>query len=392
MSWRYLVLPFSLLAVIAAALILVVNSNGCEQESEPDALHRPEPTPEEMTAWACAGGDWTHRSAWSFDYSGQPIELWRYELGQRSLAEPVAAGGLVFLAGESGAVAALDAATGQARWTAELDGPVRGAPAVDDERVYLTLGRGGVAALDLADGATVWRTELPDNADVGPVPYGNLLYQADESGALSALDRLTGELIWRVETGAPLLSLPAVDAERVYIADQAGVVIALGRSDGAEHWRVQLESGAYGGVTLGDQTLHVAVRSGQLAALRCSDGSLAAQTDVGHPPVGAPAFRNGELILASDQARLFRIDAAEMVGRWEAKLGDYPGGGPVIAGEAVICPTWFGRLRAYNLADGEAVWTIESPGAFCDARPTLDDAGRLHVLHQDGTLICYGYK
>jgi outer membrane protein assembly factor BamB len=390
--WRAVILPLLLAAAIAAVIVAGIHWGGAATTpTTPDALHRPEPTLEEMADWRCAGRDAGHRGWWAGELESLPEECWRYELGRRSLAAPIVADGVVYFGGEEGDVVALSLADGAELWRVELGGPVRGAPAWDGERLYPALGRGALVALDPQTGAELWRAELSGPVDTGPTPYGNLLYLGDEAGVLHAVDRLTGENLWSHAGAAPILSHPAVDAETVYYADQAGVVHALDRLSGVERWRVRLESRVYGGVVLDGERLFAVSRTGQVAALNAVDGTLLAQTDVGHPPVGLPVVGDEHLLLATDRARLYRLDINELVGRWEVKLGDYPGGGPLAVGGVVVCPTWFGKLRAYGLGEGELLWELDSPGAFCDAPPAFDETtGTLVVLYQDGTLIAYG--
>ncbi|MCK4593762.1 PQQ-like beta-propeller repeat protein, partial [bacterium] len=185
-----------LITLPALLLFLACGEGEGEESSVPDALTRPEPGIAEMAAWRCAGRDWTHRGVYSGDAAGEPVELWRLEVGGTSFAWPVAAPGIVVAADEAGNVVAADPSTGEERWRVELGEPVRGAPAVTDGSVYLSLGRGAVVSLDRITGRVRWRVELAGPCDVGPTPYGNLLYVPDESGALFALDALTGDVVW----------------------------------------------------------------------------------------------------------------------------------------------------------------------------------------------------
>ena len=68
------------------------------------------------------------------------------------------AGGAVFFASSSdGTVTALDAATGQVRWSVFTGGPARLAPAVSKGKVYVGSDDGVAYCLQAADGKEVWR-------------------------------------------------------------------------------------------------------------------------------------------------------------------------------------------------------------------------------------------
>jgi outer membrane protein assembly factor BamB len=84
--------------------------------------------------------------------------LWERALGAASHpTAPVAAGGLAFVAGADGAVRALDAATGEPRWTAWTGGEIRYPPAVADGRVLVGSGDGWAYAFEAAGGRRLWR-------------------------------------------------------------------------------------------------------------------------------------------------------------------------------------------------------------------------------------------
>jgi len=70
---------------------------------------------------------------------------------------PVAAGGLVFLSGSDGIVRALDAASGEVRWTAYTGGPVHYPPAVAEGRALVGSSDGYAYAFEAATGRLLWR-------------------------------------------------------------------------------------------------------------------------------------------------------------------------------------------------------------------------------------------
>jgi len=112
---------------------------------------------------------------------------WRVALGARPEATPVAAEGVVLVAG-GGRLAAHDAATGATRWTTAIGERGPAAPAVSEGTLYVADPAGGVVALAAADGTERWRLALPDPATVAPVVAGGIAYVA----AGSSLYAVTG--------------------------------------------------------------------------------------------------------------------------------------------------------------------------------------------------------
>lgn len=131
--------------------------------------------------------------------------------------EPVASGGLVFVGSSvSDCVTAYDAATGAQVWRVSVEGPVRCAPVVWQERVYFGSDDGHLYCVTAAQGELVWKYRaVPSERKVlgngrmislwpvrgGPVIADDVLYFAAgvwsfEGIFLYALNAETGEVLW----------------------------------------------------------------------------------------------------------------------------------------------------------------------------------------------------
>jgi polyvinyl alcohol dehydrogenase (cytochrome) len=178
-------------------------------------------------------------------------------------AQPTTAGGRLFVGSQSGAVYALDAATGCVHWTYRADAAVRAAITVG--RIDTTSGpryaafigdrSGNVHAVDAATGTLLWKTKVDDfpfaRVTGSPTFHEGRLYVGVASGeetagavadyeccrfrgSLVALNAATGAQIWKTYTieeprpttknkagtqlwgpsGAPIWSSPAIDVQR----------------------------------------------------------------------------------------------------------------------------------------------------------------------------------
>lgn len=145
--------------------------------------------------------------------------LWEADLKCEPTA-PVAAGGLVFLAGSDGAVRALDAATGNPKWTAYTGGRVFFPPTIAYGKAYVGSADGFAYCLAAATGKLEWRFraapaerripvygQLPSTWPVasGVLVEGGTAYFAagmnDFDGThVYALDPNTGTLKWQNNT------------------------------------------------------------------------------------------------------------------------------------------------------------------------------------------------
>ena len=244
------------------------------------------------TAAAASGTDW---SSFLFDsagsrYNAAETAITPANIGQLQLkwafvvpgadgiasSQPAAANGMLYFGGRNGLFYALDAVTGQTRWSFDSSAVVgaavntllpnattdsgqsmpnllRDGPAVADGVVYFGDFYGFLYALDASSGRLLWATEVEPHRDAiitsSPTVYGGRVYVGLSSkevfnptlpnypccqarGGVAALDAHTGEVLWKRYTvppskqlagtflglpryapsGGPVWSSPAIDA------------------------------------------------------------------------------------------------------------------------------------------------------------------------------------
>lgn len=205
---------------------------------------------------------------------------------------PIVSDGVLYVGDWTGHLRALDAASGEAVWSAEVGSQIPGAVALDDARVFAGTWDGDLVAHDRASGAEVWSVPVDDH-DVAVV-YGSPVHvdglvivgvASDEwwegdgftfRGSVIAFDAETGDEVWRYWTscgaenagqdncagatedegaGVGVWAYPAVDAERglVYFGTgnhygppatgRSDALIAVDLETGEEAWVHQFTPG-----------------------------------------------------------------------------------------------------------------------------------------------------
>jgi outer membrane protein assembly factor BamB len=189
---------------------------------------------------------------------------WRFETGERVMAEAVVEGGLVYVSTEvpgssDGHVFALDARTGGEQWRFATDVEKVGPLALADGAVLLN--GGDVIALDAVTGEIRWRQAV---TGTGIVAAGAGVVVASTPVGLVALDPASGGLRWVVPTPAPPQGSPSVAGEVVITDDGAGTLVGLDPADGAEQWRAPAA-----------RLLQTPVAAGNLVVVATAEGVLA---------------------------------------------------------------------------------------------------------------------
>lgn len=338
---------------------------------------------------------------------------WAFALGETDNArsQPAVADGKLFVGSETGAVHALDPATGCTWWSYEVGSPVRSgivvspAEAGQPARVFLGSMGATVVALDASTGALAWKTKVEEHfaAVITGTPqlYRGVLYVPVSSfesvlplqpayscctfrGSIVAVDAATGRVQWKRYTidepaqpttksasgtqlkgpsGAAVWSTPTIDEklDRLYIgtgnsysdpaSSRSDAIIALDRATGKVVWTRQFVSNdAY------NSSCDVPPKG----SCPKSDGP---DSDFGQPPilVSLPGGARGLAIGA--KSGIVRVIDPDREGAvvWERRLGPAGKLGGLHWGSAADSRNVYSAMGGQSLS---AVGDSAAPGGY----------------------------
>jgi alcohol dehydrogenase (cytochrome c) len=286
----------------------------------------------------------------------------------------------VYQGGANGIVYCLDIETGLTLWTWDTveddlwgnfrvnsGGGLWYPPSVDIETGVLYMGIGNAAPFFGAP-------EYPNAASrPGPNDYANCLV---------ALDPNQGRLLWYVNVKpadlfdhdnqqTPVLAtiqVGGVDTDVVYTSGKHGYVAAVHRYSGQEFWRVPVGLHRHDGLAalpdgednalevfpglLGGVESPMAYKDGVLYVAALNYSAFLHSTGLMYDP---------ERDYSSATTNLVVIDGATGAIVWDTEIGaGVAGPGPVIANDVLFVGTLDGIVRAFNIADGSQVWTVQT--------------------------------
>jgi outer membrane protein assembly factor BamB len=281
------------------------------------------------------------------------------------------AGGTVFAATGFGEVVALAAATGEILWRTSVEGPVRAAPIVTQNRVIVVTRDDRAFALRTDTGAEIWRIQGAAGTTgllggASPAADDVVAVLPFTSGEVTAVVAFSGRRIWSNAITGGRLGLartaigditgdPVIDGETIYVANQSGRLVSIDRRTGQRNWTV-------------------------------NDGSL--------NPVLPVA---GSIFLVSDRAELLRLDAASGARIWAVQLPEFNDpedrdgaigyAGPILAGGRLILVSTEGLVLSFDPDTGRETGRVDLPGPSY-LPPAVAD-GRLYVLTIEGELAAF---
>jgi outer membrane protein assembly factor BamB len=177
--------------------------------------------------------------------TGKP--LWSVPLGGSVDTDVIPANGLLYYgvgkwagANKTGwRLVALDPATGDLRWEAQLEPSLGGRLAVDDTQVYVGYGSGQVQARNAVTGEPAWTERAVSRLNIAPTATGSVVFAASSEGEFVSLDPQTGAQRWTSNAGSAVLTQVAITDGVGYIGTNDGNLVAFDAATGKEQWRVQ---------------------------------------------------------------------------------------------------------------------------------------------------------
>jgi len=174
------------------------------------------------------------------------------------------------------------------------------------------------------------------------------------------------EELWSVSIGkgadeTSSLLRPALLDDRIYVTDYAGRVSALDAANGRSLWSVDLRTSITGGTGVGEGLVFVASGDGVVYALEQSDGSILWQVQLNSEVLAPPQAGSGVVIVLAQDGRVSALDVQNGEQLWRVDsvkplLTVRGNAQPAIVDDIVLIGHDSGKIGAYRLADGAALW------------------------------------
>lgn len=346
-------------------------------------------------AQATFRGDAAHSGAIR---DGGPRQLhrvkWRFPTGDRIVASPVYANGVIYFGGDDGNIYAVDAADGRQRWKRTTGGPVAATPAITGDTLYVGSYDGKFYALDLRTGVPRWKfatggerrfeakglhgmrpknQTIADPFDVflsSPVVAEGMVYFGSGDGNLYALDARSGDLKWKFPTGDVVHASPAYADGLVFIGSWDSYLYAVDALTGKEKWRfhggedpaIHNQVGFQSSPAVVNDVVYVGCRDSNLYAIDAGTGKEKWHfNNNGSWVISSPAVAHGKVIFAtSDSSRYLVLDAETGNPVVEKQGKAYVFSSPAIAGPTVFIGVLNGTLEARDFDTGDLLWEFDT--------------------------------
>jgi outer membrane protein assembly factor BamB len=347
--------------------------------------------------------------------SASPV--WTFDASAPMWGGTAFSGGIVYAGGDDGRLYAVDARSGQPRWTFHAGGAIKTRPAIDEGDLFIA-DDGMLYKLSAATGAELWRVRLEppvtrskpgdpksrfDRYGSDAAVAGDRVYVGTHEGRILALDRARGSRLWTFAATDAVLAAPAVDGGRVFFGSYDGAVYAIDAAAGSLLWKHETGAAVVSTPALHEGTIVVGSRSYDLLGLTADRGAVAWTRYFWFSWVESSAtIRDGVAYVgSSDAARVFAVDARNGRRVWATDVNGRAFDQPAVTSARVYIgaignanpPVQYGAVVALDRVSGTPVWrfaaapTASGPYGFASS-PALGN-GLVFIAGLDGRIYAF---
>ncbi|WP_271273320.1 outer membrane protein assembly factor BamB [Aliamphritea hakodatensis] len=306
----------------------------------------------------------------------------------------------IYTSSVSGNVYALDRASGDVVWSAELDVPVAGGVGVGPKQIAVTTEQGMLIVLNNENGEEIWRKQLQAEALSPAQMNEQLLVSQLQNGSLVAFDVNTGEQKWTYDTQIPALTLrgtsaPIVALDATLAAFANGKLVAVDNRNGGLLWerliaaadgKSELERiiDIDGQPILANGVVYVVSYQGKLVAVSVQDAQVLWSKDASSYRQLAAGF--GNIYVSEDNSFIQAYDQRTSASVWQQPALELrEASAPAVIGNTVVVGDFDGYLHFMSQIDGRFVarYQVDGSGIRSDMK-VVDDT--LYVLTNAGRL------
>lgn len=245
--------------------------------------------------------------------TGEP--RWTYEVGGEVLgtvqmstpADPAQSPRLYVIQREDGTLHSFDLATGQGLGKGAPISRCDGSPAIAGDLLVYGSCDFAIHVYDAHQGGLLKNIRLCEDCQVasGPALVGEFAYTGSRAGYFYSVNVRTGGVAWtNQDCSSEVFTTPAVAAETVVFGAEDGGVYALDRATGRTKWKHE-SGGTPTSAVIADGTVLVSV-DGRLQALELESGAPTWNHEVSDH-IASPAIIDGKVIIGSEDGTVLAL-------------------------------------------------------------------------------------
>ena len=196
-------------------------------------------------------------------------------------SQPIVNNNIIYVGSLDHNLYALDAQTGDMKWSFSTDDSILSAPTISDGKIYLGSNDGNIYVIDSQTGIELLNFSIPtslgENSEVGiyatPLVDSTTIYAVN--GSLVARDIQSGNIRWQFSSQSPLdqiIGNPLMSEDSI-ITPTMDAIYAIDKATGEPIWKFSdIEGGVFFSPILEDGNIYFGYSSGYLYIINAETG------------------------------------------------------------------------------------------------------------------------
>ena len=235
---------------------------------------------------------------------------WTFPTGAEIKSSPVTAGDLVLIGSYDERFYAVERTSGALRWSLQAEGPLHATPGRHGDLAWVTGCDALLRGVRIADGAEIHRFDSGAYTAASPAIAGGALFYGTFNNEVLAVDIESGSLRWRYEHPErhfPFYASAAVAGNLVIVAGRDKLVHALDRETGEARWTFRARARFDASPAVAGDRVYAANADGRLYVLDLNTGEKLSEFHAGGPVMGSPAIGAGRIVFGTQDGALFAL-------------------------------------------------------------------------------------
>jgi outer membrane protein assembly factor BamB len=319
---------------------------------------------------------------------GDVSVVWKRDLESNQVnGSPVLANGTVYVGdgrlNTDGTLYALDALSGETKWTVDFPGPVVSGAAVAEGRVYA--GATGTFVAHEEGGDEIYRWDGQSNGVITSPTFadGSVFFGVEDT--LYRYRALAKAQEW---TFGRISAAPVYADGTVYVPSRDGSVYARNAKNGSERWTNDLRN-RVNGLSLREGRLYAPTEDGRLVQLNARGAKVWSKSH-GDAVTATPAVTEDMVYAGTRGGNLVARSVSDGFEQWRFTGPDDAITAPPVVADGTV---YFGcndhYVYAVDAESGKPEWKFKTGNNIVDPAPVVS-GGMLFVGSRDGTFYALG--
>ena len=278
----------------------------------------------------------------------------------------------------------------------KISGYLHLTPAFSDKVVFVAGNTGSVEAINDLNGDVIWQTKTDAPISSGIAVNNKYIFFGTNDAKVFALDKQNGKIKWQQDVIGEVLSCPTANAQIVIVKTSTGNLQALNAEDGKEIWSYKMQNPSL--ILRGSSSPQINKNSvisgfatGEIVSFDIKEGNSLWQQQVSEPEgsfmiermvdiVADPVIMNNVVYVVAYQGDISAINASNGNVIWQKQLASTAG--LTVDNNNVYVTTSDDKVLALNKNNGEKIWQQDTFGYRGLTAPAI-----LHGLHNNMNVL-----